>query len=528
MGMTSADRTSFSRSLAVVGVATLTSRVTGLIRDVVLAWVLGASMPADCFFAAFRIPNFLRRIFAEGSMSTAFIPVFTELQVSSGKTAAFRLASILLSWLLPLLALVSATGVLLAPQIVSVMTPGWLHDPEKFSLTVTLTMVMFPYILLISVAALAMGMLNAQGHFAAPAFAPVLLNLVLIASGILASKFMEQPVLGIGIGVLLGGLGQILLQLPPLRTRGFRFRAELCPRDPHLMKVARLFVPSLVGSTVYQINMVIITILASLLPAGSLSYLFYADRLMEFPLGVFAIALGTVALPSMSHQAARGDMEGLKQTLGFSFRQVSLIMIPAAVGLIVLREPLMEVIFQRGRFDPLATKMSAQALLCYAVGLWFVAEIRVVAPFFYALQDTRIPMLAAMVSLACNVLFALLLMGPFSHAGLALAVSLAAMVQLGILLNNLGCKLRGIPWKILLKNLPKVMVASAAMGGLCALTAEYVPWGSGVPFASRVLSLGVTVVLGMLVYGGALALLGVDDLKELLRGLMARRRPQSR
>jgi len=523
MPMSSSEQRSMARSLAVVGTATLTSRVTGLLRDVVLAWVLGASMPADCFFAAFRIPNFLRRIFAEGSMSTAFIPVFTELQTIRGREAAFRLGSILLSWLLPLLAAVSAAGVLLAPQIVSVLTPGWIKDPQKFSLTVTLTRLMFPYILLISLAALAMGMLNAQGHFAAPAFAPVLLNLTMIASGLVASSLTDQPVLGIAIGVLLGGIGQILLQLPPLRAKGFRFRPQLAPKDPHLRKVGKLLLPSLVGSTVYQVNMVVITILASLLPAGSLSYLFYADRLMEFPLGVFAIALGTVALPTMSHQAARGDMEALKQTLGFAFRQVTLVMLPATVGLIVLREPLMEVIFQRGKFDPMATRLSAQALLCYAVGLWFVAQIRVVGPFFYAMQDTRTPMWAAIVSLAGNVLFALILMGPFSHAGLALAVSLAAFVQLGILMERLGRRLQGIPWGILLRYVPKVILASALMGGFCTLAADWLPWGSQVPLLRRALALAGTVLMGVILYGSVLGILGVEDLKELLRDLLAKR-----
>jgi len=513
-----------ARSVAVVGLATLASRVTGLLRDVVLAWVLGASMPADCFFAAFRIPNFLRRIFAEGSMSTAFIPVFTELQATRGLEAAFRLASILLSWLLPLLALVSAAGIVLAPQIVTIMTPGWVHDPEKFSLTVTLTRVMFPYILLISVAALAMGMLNAHGHFAAPAFAPVLLNLAMIFSGLLASRVMAQPVLGIAAGVLLGGAGQILLQVGPLRARGFRFHGGFAPGDPHLCKVGKLFLPSLVGSTVYQVNMVVITILASLLPQGSLSYLFYADRLMEFPLGVFAIAIGTVALPAMSQQVARGDMEALRATLGFAFRQVTLIMVPATLGLILLREPLMEVIFERGRFDPVATRMSAQALLCYAVGLWFVAQIRVVAPFFYAMQDTKTPMRAAIVSLAANVLLALLLMRPLSHAGLALAVSLAAMLQLAILMKRLGHKLGGIPWALLLRYLPRVMVACSVMGVFCALAVGHASWGPGVPMVKRALALGGTVLAAALLYGGALAALGVGDLKDLLRGARGRNR----
>lgn len=528
MAMSSPEHGSMTRSVAVVGVATLASRATGLLRDVVLAWILGASMPADAFFAAFRIPNFLRRIFAEGSLSTAFIPVFTELQVSKGPAAAFRLASILLSWLLPVLGTISAAGALFAPQIVSIMTPGWIQDPEKFSLTVTLTRLMFPYILLISVAALAMGMLNAQGHFAAPAFAPVLLNLAMIASGVIGSRLMEQPALGIAIGVLLGGISQILLQLGPLIARGFRFNGEFSPGDPHLRKVGRLFLPSLIGSTVYQVNMVVITILASLLPSGSLSYLFYADRLMEFPLGVFAIALGTVALPTMSRQAAKGDMGALRETLGFAFRQVSLVMIPATVGLIVLREPLMEVIFQRGRFDPIATRMSAQALLCYAVGLWFVAEIRVVAPFFYALQDTRTPMVAATVSLGANVLLAILLMGPFSHGGLALAVSLAAVIQLAILLQRLGRRLGGIPWGLLLHHLPRVLLASVLMGGLCGLAATWTPWGPQVSFLQRAGALLGIVLVAAGLYSGLLVALRVGDLGKMVWGLRGRARAASR
>lgn len=517
---------SMTRSVFVVGGATLTSRVTGLIRDVVLAWVLGASIPADAFFAAFRIPNFLRRIFAEGSLSAAFIPVFTELHVKEGPAAAFRLASIILTWLLPLLTVVSAAGVLFAPHIVSIMTPGWIQHPQKFTLTVSLTRTMFPYILLISLAALAMGMLNAQGHFAAPAFAPVLLNLAMIGSAVVCAQSMEEPVLGIAVGVLLGGMGQILLQLWPLRQRGFRLKPELTARDANLRKVGRLFLPSLVGSTVYQVNMVVITILASLLPSGSLSYLFYADRLMEFPLGVFAIALGTVALPTMSRQAAQGDTEALKQTLGFAFRQVSLIMVPATVGLIVLREPLMEVVFERGRFDPVATRMSAQALLCYAVGLWFVAQIRVVAPFFYALQDTSTPMVSATAALCGNVVAALVLMKPLAHGGLALAVSLSSALQLAILLRRLGQRLQGIPWGLLLRNLARVLLASIIMGCLCSLAAGWLPWGVGVPFIQRAMCLVGVILLGMATYLLLLVAMRVDDLTRLLGGFRGKNRPR--
>jgi putative peptidoglycan lipid II flippase len=519
-----ADHGSMTRSAAVVGGGTLISRVTGLARDVVLAWVLGASLSADAFFAAFRIPNFLRRIFAEGSLSTAFIPVFSDVLTNQGRAPAFRLACLILNWLAPTLVLVSAAGIVFAPEVVSVLTPGWTGDTEKFNLTVTLTRVMFPYILLISVAALAMGVLNAQGHFASPAFAPVLLNLAMIGSGVVASRFLPEPAIGIACGVLLGGLAQILLQLFPLRTRGFRYGLRFSPSDPHLRQVGRLFVPSLVGSTVYQINMVVITVLASLLPQGSLSYLFYADRLMEFPLGVFAIAVGTVALPIMSRHAARGDLNGLREILGFAFRQVSLIMVPATVGLIVLREPLMSVFFQRGRFDPVATQMSAQALLYYSVGLWFVAQIRIVAPAFYALKDTVTPMVAATVSIAANLLLSLALMGPMAHGGLALAISIAAALQLIILLRRLGPRVGGIPRPLLTRALGKVLLSSMLMGIVCWLVVRWVDWLGDTTFAVRAAVLAVSVTTGALCYGLLLFLLRVEDLRHLLRAFLDRQR----
>lgn len=513
-----------TRSAAVVGGGTLASRVLGLVRDMVLASVLGASMPADAFFAAFRLPNLLRRMFAEGSLTSAFVPVFTEVHANEGRGAAINLATVTLNWLLLVLLVISAGGIVVAPQIVTVLTPGWIQDPEKFSLTVSLTRIMFPYILLVSMMALAMGILNAQGHFAAPSIAPALLNISLIATALWASRFMEQPAYGVAFGVLLGGLAQVLLQMPPLWLRGFRYRWGLSPYNPHLRRVGRLFFPSLIGSGVYQVNMVIITILASLLPHGSLSYLYYADRLVQFPLGVFAIAVGTAALPAMSRHAAQGDIDGLHETLGYAFRQVSLIMIPAAIGLIVLREPIMNLLFQRGRFDPLATRMSAQALLGYSVGLWFVAEIRVVAPAFYALKDTLTPMMAATLAIVINVLLSLLLMGPLGHAGLALAISISSIFQLGVLLWKLGPRLGGIDWRGMLGSTPKVLAASGAMGLLCWIIVHGKNWTGAIPLVEKMGVLGGSILAGILFYGVSLHLLKVAELRDLLSAFVARLR----
>ena len=511
-----------ARSAAVVGGATLFSRVLGLVRDIVLAYTLGATLSADAFFAAFRIPNFLRRMFAEGSLTAAFIPVFTEVQQKEGVRAAFRLASLTMNWLIIMLLVVTVGGILFAPQLVGVLTPGWVNDAGKFALTVDLTRIMFPFILLVSLLALAMGVLNARKHFAAPAFAPALLNIFIIVFAIWASKTMEQPTYGVAVGVILGGIAQILLQVPFLKRKGFRYGSEFSPRDPGLRKVGKLFFPSLLGSGVYQVNMVIITILASLLPHGSLSYLYYADRLVQFPLGVFAIALGTAALPAMSRQAADRDLDGLKDTLYYAFRQVSLITIPAAVGLIVLSEPLISLMFQRGRFDPMTTRMSAQALLCYGVGLWFAAEIRIVAPVYYALKDTMTPMKVATGAIVVNLAASVILMKPLLHAGLALAVSTAALVQLILLIGLLRRRFGGLDWKKLAGPLPQIGIASTAMGLALWFMVRGVDWSVAMSIAKRG---GITiacVAAGVLIYGGILKILKVREFDRLLATVLGR------
>jgi putative peptidoglycan lipid II flippase len=503
------------RSAAVVGGATLVSRLLGLLRDMVLAAVLGASMPADAFFAAFRIPNFLRRIFAEGSLTSAFVPVFTDVQAKEGPDAALRVACQTLNWLILILICISAAGVVFAPQIIHVLTPGWIEDYGKFSLTVDLTRVMFPYIFWVSLLALATGILNSRGHFWGPAFAPAVFNVCLISSALAASVLTDMPVRWVAVGVLAGGFIQVLMQLPPLLKRGFRYMWVLGLTDPHLRRLGRLLVPSLLGSAVYQINMIVITVLASLLPHGSLSYLYYADRLAQFPLGVFAIAMGTALLPAMSRRVAEGDMEGLSRTFERAFRQVALVMIPSSVGLIALRRPIISLIFQRGRFDEVAAMMSAEALLCYAVGLWFVAEIRVVAPVFFALKDTSTPMKVAALSIGVNLLLSVILMGPLGHSGLALALSLSAMAQLLILMERLSRRLKGMVGWRLFRPMPAVVAASSIMGVGCWLAAGLIPWmDASNPPALRVAMLLGVVSAGVALYVVLVRAFGVREAQE--------------
>jgi len=309
-----------TKAAGVVGTATLISRIFGLIRDVVIAWFFGAGLAADAFFVAFRIPNLLRRLFAEGSLSVAFIPVFTEYLANRGKAEAFSLARSAIRLLSVLLVFVTIAGILLAPLIVRIIAPGFADSPEKYSLTVTLTRIIFPYIFFICLVALCMGILNVLGHFAAPAFAPVLLNLAMICSVFLISPYMADPVTGLAIGVLIGGVLQLALQVPFLIKKGFYFWQKTKIYHPGLKKIGILMLPTIFGAAVYQINILVGTLLASLLPGGSVSYLYYADRLVQFPLGIFAIAIATAVLPSLSRQAVTNDFEGVRDTFGHAMK----------------------------------------------------------------------------------------------------------------------------------------------------------------------------------------------------------------
>ena len=467
------ENTRVTKAAGVVGAATLLSRILGFVRDVVVAWFFGAGLAADAFFVAFRIPNLLRRLFAEGSLTISFVPVFTEHLYNRGEKDAFQLARSCW-WLLTLtLAVVSLLGVLAAPWIVRVIAPGFFAVPEKFALTVLLTRIMFPYIFFIGLVALAMGILNALGHFAAPALAPVLLNIAMIGSVILISPHLEKASVGLAIGVMVGGVLQLALQIPFLIRKGFRLLAQGPLYHTAVKRIVVLMAPAVFGAAVYQINIFVGTLLASLLPEGSVSYLYYADRLVQFPLGVFAIALATAVLPSLSRQAAVGDMEGLRTSFSYALRMVFFITIPALVGLIVLREPIVQLLFQRGAFDATTTDMTAVALLYYAVGLWAYSGVRIVVATFYALQDTTTPVKLAVISLLVNIVLSILLMGPMRHGGLALATSLASGIHLVLLILALKKRLGRIGARDILQSAAKSAISAILMGTLIALVTEW-------------------------------------------------------
>ena len=502
------------KAAGVVGAATLTSRILGFIRDAVIAWFFGAGFSSDAFIAAFRIPNLLRRLFAEGSLSSAFIPVFTEYIVKQGPAEAFHLARSAFRLLGGVLILATICGVLLSPWIVRVIAPGFSAD--KLSLTIILTRLMFPYIFFIGLVALCMGILNVLGHFAAPAFAPVLLNLSIIGSVFFISPSLTPPVIGLAVGVLIGGFLQLALQLPVLIKKGFYFWEEGTMIHPGLKRVGKLIPPVILGGAVYQINILIGTLLGSLLDQGSVTYLYFADRLVQFPLGVFAIATATAVLPSLSRQAAAGDLEMLKDTFLQALKLVFFITIPATVGLIILREPIVALLFQRGEFDAQATRLTAQALLYYSIGLWAFAVVRIVVATFFAIQDTRTPVRMAGISIFVNIILGAMLMKPLAHGGLALATSLASILNLGLLLGALKTRLGNLGWKNIAMSVCRSLLCSVVMGIAVRMAAIFMVPDINNTLPGLLGGVAGSIAVGLCIYGAGSYLLKSPELSRVL------------
>lgn len=431
------------RSSALVGSMTMTSRVLGLLRDVVIAGFIGASANADAFFVAFKIPNFLRRLFAEGAFSQAFVPVLADYKqdgsVAAVKALVDRVAGVLGGTLL----FVTSLAILAAPLVTAIFAPGFVSQPEKYQLTSEMIRITFPYLLLISMTGFCGAILNSYGRFAVPAFTPVFLNLSLIFAALVAAPWFEEPVFALAWGVLLAGVIQLLFQLPAL------YRLELVPRpiwdtrDEGVRRILKLMVPALFGVSVSQINLLLDTVLASFLPTGSVSWLYYSDRLAELPLGVFGIAIATVILPNLSAHRSASREGQFSSTLDWAMRSVLLIGVPAAVALVILAEPILITLFQYGALTPGDVDMAALSLRAYSLGLIAFMLVKVLAPGFYARLDTATPVKIGIIAMAANMVMNLLFVLPLmyywniGHLGLALATSLAAYLNAGLLLRGL-------------------------------------------------------------------------------------------
>jgi putative peptidoglycan lipid II flippase len=473
-------------------------------------------MAADAFFVAFRIPNLLRRLFAEGSLTIAFIPVFTDYLATKSREDALDVARIVLTLLSVVLVLVTILGVLLSPWIVRLQAFGFGAGGPRYELTVLLTRITFPYILLVSVVAFFMGVLNSLRHFAAPAAAPIFLNVGIITAAYLISPLCEAPAVGLAVGVLIGGVLQVVIQIPPILRTGLRLVPRWEPGHPAVRRIGGLMLPAIFGSAVYLINQFIGTLLASFLPEGSVSWLYYADRLVEFPLGIFAIAISTAALPSLSSQAATRETERFADTLGHALRLVFFVTLPSMAGLMVLGDPIIRLFFERGAFDAESTLMTGRALFYYTGGLWAFSGIRVLVSGFYALQDTRTPVNIAVVAVLSNLAFSLALMGPLRHGGLALALSAASGLQFVLLFFFMGRKIPLGSLRPVLVSGAKSACAALVMAGAILLLRGL--WLSAAPARGRmgtVLDLSGLIAAGVVVYFGLSAAMRSRELNSI-------------
>ncbi len=428
------------KALASVSAMTLLSRILGFARDAIIARAFGAGAMTDAFFVAFKLPNLLRRLFAEGAFSQAFVPVLAEYKNRRGEAATQLLIDRVATVLFIALAVVAALGVAGAPLIVLVSAPGFVATPDKFQLTVELTRVVFPYILFISLTALAAGILNTFSRFMLPAFTPVLLNVAMILAATVAAPYFDPPVLALAWGAFLGGVLQLTLQFAALKRLGFLPRWDWHPHDEGVRRILKLMAPAALGVSVAQVSLLINTLFASFLTTGSVSWLYYADRLMEFPTGMLGVALGTILLPSLAKHYADDDPGEYSRLLDWGLRMTLILAAPAAVGLGVLAVPLITTLFHYGEFTPHDVAMTRQALIAYSVGLVGLILVKVLAPGFYARQDIRTPVKIAILTLLATQTMNLVFIWPLQHAGLALAIGLGACLNAAILFHKLRGK----------------------------------------------------------------------------------------
>ncbi|HET7728879.1 MAG TPA: murein biosynthesis integral membrane protein MurJ [Usitatibacter sp.] len=498
------------RAAASVSGMTLASRVTGFVRDTLLAILFGAGTAMDAFVVAFRIPNLLRRLFAEGAFSQAFVPVLGEYRKRRGDEATRELAGKVLSILAAGLFAVTLLGVVAAPAVVYLSASGFAADAEKFGLTVTMVRICFPYILFVSLVSFSAGLLNTYGSFKSPAFTPVLLNLSFIAFAVLVAPRLERPVLALAWAVFFGGVAQLAFQLPFLARIGMLPRPRWDPRDEGVVRILKLMGPAALGVSVAQVSLLINTHIASRLQDGSVSWLYYADRLMEFPSALLGVAIGTVLLPSLVRHHQQVDPAAYSRLLDWGLRITLLLALPAAVGLGLLAVPLVSTLFWHGdMFTQMDVRMTRHALIAYAVGLGGIILVKVLAPGFYARQNVRTPVKVAIVSLVVTQLLNVALVPWLKHAGLALSISLAACFNAGwlwLLMWRSGAYRPEPGWGAFLIRLA---VALYVMGGALwyamGTEASWFELAAG----PRAAKLALVILAGALAYFATLALMGI-------------------
>lgn len=515
-------KASLLKSSSVVGVWTLLSRVLGFLRDVIFARLFGASMATDAFFLAFKIPNFFRRMFAEGAFSQAFVPVLNEYKSDQPKELKALIANVC-GTLAAILLLITTLAIAAAPLLTLLFAPGFADEPEKYALATDMLRITFPYLFFISLTAMAAGILNTFGRFAVPAFTPVLLNVCLITAALLFTRYFDPPIMAVAWGVFFAGLVQLLFQLPFLWKLGLLPMPRWGWWHAGVKKIIKLMLPILFGASVVQLNLLIDTLLASLLQTGSISWLYYSDRLVEFPLGIFGVAIATVILPSLSRKHSEKSTEAFSATLDWALRFALLICIPATVGLVMLAAPFLSTLFQYGKFDAFAVEMASYSLMAYALGLPAFILIKVFTPAFYSRQDTKTPVKIGLIAVGVNLVLKVIIVIPMitqnffaPHIGLALTTVLAAWVQAFLFYRYLKRGNFYTPQSRWWPYLLKVLLAVICMG-LCIYFMEaYWAFDMQAEFWSRAVQSFSYIAAGATMYFLVLLLLGTQ-FKQLIK-----------
>jgi putative peptidoglycan lipid II flippase len=521
-----------ARSAGVIGIATMTSRVLGLVRDQVMAYLFGAGNAVDAYNVAFRIPNLVRDLFAEGAMSAAFVPTFTRYLTREGRPAAWRLGNHVVNALLIVTALVVCAGLLFTEPLVTMFAEDYSQVPGKLELTVLLTRVMLPFLTLVAVAAAFMGMLNSLNRFFVPALSPAMFNVASILCAILLVPLMPRvglpPITAMAIGVLIGGAGQILAQWPVLHKEGYRYRPVVDVREPGLRQVLILMGPGTLGLAATQINVFVNTVLATGEGTGAVSWLNYAFRLMYLPLGIFGVSIATAAVPAIARHAARDDIPGMRHEVANGIAMMTVLNVPATLGLIVLARPIIAMLFERGAFAPRDTDATAAALVCYAIGLIGYSVVKVVSPTFYALHESRKPVMVSAASVLVNAALNIMFVRRFGYLGLAVGTSLTALLNASVLLDMLRRRLGGIEGTRLLGVFGRTLAASVVMAAAAfALDGWLVHLLPGRSLLMEVVRVATTIAGSLVVLLAASWLVGLHEIKDVLRALTARvRRPR--
>lgn len=511
-----------TRAAGIVALAVMLSRLLGLARELILAALFGAGWGMDAYITAYRAPNLLRDLFAEGALSVAFVTVFSKLMVERDKEAAWDLARKMATLVIVFMSAVVVTGIVFSAPLIGILAPGF--DVEKAAFAAGLTRVMFPFILLVSLAALAMGMLNARNVFGVPALASSFYNLGSIFCGVSLAYFIDptfgpKAFYGLAVGTLAGGFLQMAIQFPSLRTVGFRFAFDFHWGDPQVKRVLVLMLPAVIAASAVQVNVMINSVFASYLGDGAVSWLSYAFRLMQLPLGIFGVAIATVTLPAVSKIAAGGDMAHFRETLGKALRLALFLTLPATVGLVLMSDEIIGLIYQRGKFSLSDTFQTGAALKFYAAGLMAYACIKVLSPAFYALDRKWTPMLVSFISIGLNVLlnWQLTFRMGMGHRGLALSTGLSATANFLLLYVLMKRAAGGVPTAELLGSFARMLAAGAGLAGVCVAGQHFLgPWLMSASLLDRLWSLMAVIVAGATVYFGLCALLRVSEARDAL------------